>query len=632
MYKYLKNFSVKSITLFATAFFSVLIFAIILIYSSNRVRTNVRQDSKKIVDEYTEAYALKIEGLINEAMSITRTLAYTLIEHKDSSLDELHSKNRNIMKNLLANNPRFLQVWFDWDIKLIVPNYKTKYGRVGNGVYKDTNGEFIFYRHLKDTSDVEVQNDYYVAKKTGKEAVGEPYFDKISEEFKDVLMVSPVVPMVVNNEFLGWAGVDMDMADIQVIVEKIKPFNNSTAYLLSPQNALIAHSDKSFTEKNFMELKTDHLELFKNSLNTIKRNKKNSFVYNDENGDNIYVSMLPLNIGRDGEIWTLATETPLKNVLTKSDSIFYTTIFIGVIGVSLLILIIYFIIKSVTKRLTWAVEHAQRISEGDLTSRIEIEGKNEIGVLATSLNQMANQLKNIVGSLTHSSELINSASTEIIDVSTKITKSSSNQAASVEQVMASIEEMTSNIHNNSDHAKETESIAERALLGIKNGSNSVHTTADSISKIAEKISIIHEISNQTNILALNAAVEAARAGSNGKGFAVVANEVKKLAEKAQVAAIEINALSEEGVKISDQAEEELSMLLPEIEKTTHLVRNIANANVEQSHGATEIQNVIQELNTIAQKNASVSESLNEKAMKLVSESEQLQKLIGIFKF
>ena len=244
---------------------------------------------------------------------------------------------------------------------------------------------------------------------------------------------------------------------------------------------------------------------------------------------------------------------------------------------------------------------------------------------------MALQLKNIVSGLTNSSELINSASSEIIDVSSKITKSSSNQAASVEQVMASIEEMTVNIQSNSDNAKATESIAKKVLVGIRNGSNSANTTVESINKIAERISIIHEISNQTNILALNAAVEAARAGENGKGFAVVANEVKKLAEKAQIAATEINVLSEEGVKVSDQAEKELSKLLPEIEKTAQLVQEIASANMEQTHGASEIQNVVQELNDIAQKNASVSESLNEKAVRLADESEQLQKLVGVFK-
>ena len=216
-------------------------------------------------------------------------------------------------------------------------------------------------------------------------------------------------------------------------------------------------------------------------------------------------------------------------------------------------------------------------------------------------------------------------------MSSKIAKSSSSQAASVEEVMASIEQMTSNIHINNKNAKETESIAKKALCGIQTGSNSAHTTVDSINKIAEKISVIHEISSQTNILALNAAVEAARAGDNGKGFAVVASEVKKLSEKAQAAATKINEFSQEGVRISDTAEKELSQLLPDIEKTAQLIKEIANANQEQSHGATEIQNVVQELNNIAQKNASVSEDLNEKALRLASESEQLQEMIKIFK-
>ena len=197
--------------------------------------------------------------------------------------------------------------------------------------------------------------------------------------------------------------------------------------------------------------------------------------------------------------------------------------------------------------------------------------------------------------------------------------------------MASIEQMTSNIFSNSNNDKETASIAEKALNGIQSGSNSANKTVDSINKIAEKIDIIHEISNQTNILALNAAVEAARAGEHGRGFAVVASEVKKLAEKAQAAASEINVLSANGVQISDQAEKELSKLLPEIEKTTLLVKEIASANREQSEGASEIQNFVQELNSIAQKNASVSENLNSKAQYLSSESNQLKEIIKIFK-
>ncbi len=631
MYKYLKNFSVKSIILFATVLFSSLIFASILIYSSIKVRENSRNDSMEIVDKNTECHALKIEGLINEAMSITRSLAYTLINNKDTSLNALHPSNEKILTNILDNNPDFLQVWFYWDVKVVKPDFHTKYGRVGNSMMVTTDGKHKLDRVLRDTVNTPLDNDYFLTMKTLKEAIGEPYYDTDTKEFKGVLMVSPTVPMVENNKFMGWVGVDIDMKHIQEIIKETKPYDGTIAYLLSAGKNIIAHTDEDWNERSFFDFRSKYKQQFEDGLAEAVKNQQNSFTFHNEQNNEVYVSMKALSIGRDKEMWILVSETPLKDVIAKSKSIFTSTILIGVIGICLISLVIYFIIRSVTKRLVWAVDHAQKISDGDLTSRIEIEGTNELGTLATSLNKMTIQLKNIVSGLTKSSDQINLASSEIIDVSTTIAKSSSSQAASVEEVMASIEEMTANIQQNTDNAKATDLITKKALHGVRHGSSSAHNTVDSINKIAERISIIHEISNQTNILALNAAVEAARAGENGKGFAVVANEVKKLAEKAQAAATEINVLSEEGVKISDKAEKELSLLLPEIEKTAQLVQGIANANIEQSNGASEIQNVVQELNNIAQRNAVVSENLNEKAQKLVEESEELQKLVGVFK-
>lgn len=190
--------------------------------------------------------------------------------------------------------------------------------------------------------------------------------------------------------------------------------------------------------------------------------------------------------------------------------------------------------------------------------------------------------------------------------------------------------MTANIRQNADNAMQAEKISIPAANDAGEGGAAVNETVAAMKQIADKINIVEEIARQTNLLALNAAIEAARAGEHGKGFAVVAAEVRKLAERSQQAAAEINDLSTNSVDVADKAGKLLEVIVPNIQRTSELVQEISAASKEQDAGAEQINRSIQQLDGVIQQNASASEEMASTAEELSSQSELLAEMISFF--
>jgi methyl-accepting chemotaxis protein-2 (aspartate sensor receptor) len=309
----------------------------------------------------------------------------------------------------------------------------------------------------------------------------------------------------------------------------------------------------------------------------------------------------------------------------------YLLIASAIIIAALVVAIYLLSSRLITRPLRRSVQFIQSIAQGDLTQQMRIDRHDEFGQLLTAMNDMTGRLRVVVADVKGAAANVASGSQQLSAGAVQLSQGTTEQAASAEEASSSVEEMSATIRQNADNARQTEGIARTSAADAQKGSQAVLETVDAMKKIASRISIIEEIARQTNLLALNAAIEAARAGERGKGFAVVASEVRKLAERSQVAAGEINQLTASSVEVAERAGTMLAKLLPDIQKTAELVKEINAASMEQNSGAEQINTAIQQLNNVIQQNAGGAEEIASTSEELSSQAEQLQNAMTFFK-
>ena len=309
-----------------------------------------------------------------------------------------------------------------------------------------------------------------------------------------------------------------------------------------------------------------------------------------------------------------------------------TGILIGLaIALIVAITISVVVVRSITSPLATAGKLVDQVAHGDLTRTSEVTSTDELGQMLKSMNGMVGSLRKTVSEVAAAANNVATGSEEMSSTAQQLSQGATEQASAAEESTSSMEEMAASIQQNADNARQTDKIASKASEDARASGDAVLRTVGAMRQVAEKISIIGEIARKTDLLALNAAVEAARAGEHGKGFAVVASEVRKLAERSQTAAAEISRLSIEGVQIAEGAGQLLTKLVPDIQKTAELVREIAAASAEQSTGATQVNKAIQQLDQVIQQNSAASEEMASTAEELSGQAEVLQSSIAFFK-
>lgn len=672
----------------------------------------VKASAYKELTSTTVKSAQFINQRIEEGLGLARTLANSVSAIKsygivNNEINLTRASLNDILVASLENNKLLNGTYSAWE-----PNaFDQQDSDMANSMAGNNpeTGRFTPYWTRSSNSDIGVQplveydstekhpNGiikgawYQIPQSTLKETVTAPL--PYIVQGKAVWLATMSAPVIVNGKFMGVMGADFNLNFVQQLAKTVSAqiYDGQAHITISTDSGLIV-ADSQNPDVIGQSTKKIYGDDAPAMMSLIKEGKLYS---SDDTNSNLYKVLVPVELGDSGVKWgiglSIDKDIILEDVLALSDQLAQDNadtilhqLSIGVAITILAILALMLVANKISRPVLLSVKMAQAIANGQFDSRLNYKSEDEVGQLASALDEMAESLQkqvnvaekiaagdltvrvvlasaqdqlgkalekmvsdlnHIVSQITQRGGIIEENAKSVSDLSHDLASGATESAASVTEISTTITQIATQIQQSSGHVQEASNLSKTSYDLAKKGNDlmselggamiEIETSGNNINSI---ISTIEDIANQTNLLALNAAIEAARAGEYGRGFAVVADEVRTLAARSAQAVQETSKLinasalkTQRGIDLASQTSDALADIVENISRASSLMMEIAQASTEQSMSVSQVSEGITQIDEVTHHNSRNSELCAQAALELTDESNKLSALIRQFK-
>ncbi|MCW7505860.1 methyl-accepting chemotaxis protein [Leptospira paudalimensis] len=584
----------KKIILISLAVISLIIAGIMIVLSMvvrSTLQHNLEEDTKYISSKVTSDISNTLKSPMKKTFAFRKSYENGNIISRADAINYLKSLNKE-NDIAFAAYCGFEPNAFDGKDSF----YKNTKDHDGTGrfipyIFRD--GDKLFSEPLKNMDDP-IQGEFYQKPKTTLQtSITSPYIYKVGKT--DMFIVSIMEPILRNGKFIGIAGIDISLTTIKSYLDSLKFSDGEGKITLISDNHLVLYDGFTHLSEG-LDFRSAADPYF---YDRIKNKNTNIYEFND-----YFHVAVPISIIEKNDPWFARISVPKSQIQSTLNSIIFVTIGLGILGVTLSILSIYFSFQRLVDRRIQSINSSTtKVASGDLRHLIQIDQMDELGSIMVTLNQMIEHLRKLILIAQKSSGKISETTEKIQTTITELTDLAQNQAASSEEASATVEELNASsetIHSNVLSAVENTETIHQSLGDIQNlmkkilekvntfgeisvranqnaeeGRSMAKETSLAIREIQEKSktitafsNVISDIAKRTGLLALNAAIEAARAGESGKGFAVVAEEITKLASQSAESVSQINTLSQEALDSIERGNQQVERLVEVLKKIT----------------------------------------------------------------